>query len=159
MPDSIRFPSRLFTIHPMRVTQPQSDEQFARYYELRWQVLRAPWGGPRGSERDELEGQSEHAWIVDDAGEPLAVGRLHFNSTEESQIRYMAVAEKARGRGLGRRIVEHLEGIARARGATTVVLNARQAVVPFYLRQGYEVVGDGPTMFGSIAHLRMSKRL
>src|SRR5215211_5987960 len=103
----------------MNVRSPQTDEEFAHYYELRWRVLRAPWGEPPGSERDELEEAAEHAFIQNDDGEPLAVGRLHFNSPEEAQIRYMAVAEPSRGQGLGRRIVKHLEAIARERGAQT----------------------------------------
>ena len=37
---------------------PQSAEEFAAYYELRWRVLREPWSLPRGSERDELEGSA-----------------------------------------------------------------------------------------------------
>jgi N-acetylglutamate synthase-like GNAT family acetyltransferase len=143
----------------MQVKPPQSEEEFARYFELRWQVLREPWGQPRGSERDELEDAAEHALIVDDDGRPLAVGRLHFNSPTEAQIRYMAVAETARGRGLGRQIVEYLEAIARRRGATTIVLNARHEVTEFYARLGYATVGKGPTLFGTVAHRRMLKRL
>ncbi len=92
----------------MEVRSPRTDAEFERYYELRWQVLRAPWGEPRGSERDEFDEAAEHAFVQTDEGEALATGRLHFNSPEESQIRYMAVADRARGQGLGHRIVEHL---------------------------------------------------
>jgi N-acetylglutamate synthase-like GNAT family acetyltransferase len=143
----------------MEVRAPQSADEFERYFDLRWQVLRGPWGQPRGSERDELEDVAEHALIVDDDGRPLAVGRLHFNSPMEAQIRYMAVAETARGRGLGRRIVDYLEAIARQRGATTIVLNARDEVNEFYAGLGYAIVGKGPTLFGTVAHSRMLKRL
>jgi GNAT superfamily N-acetyltransferase len=71
----------------------------------------------------------------------------------------MAVAESARGKGLGRRIVEYLETIARDRGATTVVLNAREEVAGFYQTMGYEIIGAGPTLFGAVKHVRMQKRL
>ena len=143
----------------MDVRSPRTQEEFTRYYELRWQVLRAPWAQPPGSERDELEDAAEHAFIQSDDGEPLAVGRLHFNSPEEAQIRYMAVAEPSRGQGLGGRIVEYLEAIAREHGAQRVVLNAREEVSGFYAALCYEVVGAGPTMFGTVAHVRMQKRL
>jgi predicted GNAT family N-acyltransferase len=143
----------------VEVRCPQSDEEFERYYELRWQVLRAPWGQPRGSERDELDASAEHAFIQSEEGAVLATGRLHFNSAEEAQIRYMAVAEAARGQGLGRRIAEYLEGIARERGAQAIVLNARETVEGFYATMGYEVICEGPTMFGSVAHVRMRKPL
>ncbi|HEX6960475.1 MAG TPA: GNAT family N-acetyltransferase [Lacipirellula sp.] len=143
----------------MEVRPPQSDDKFARYYDLRWQVLRAPWGQPRGSERDELEELAEHALIVGESGAPLAAGRLHFNSPDEAQIRYMAVAETARGQGLGMRIVEYLEDVARQKGARRIVLNAREEVAGFYRGMGYEIVGPGPTMFGAVAHVRMQKQL
>jgi predicted GNAT family N-acyltransferase len=143
----------------VEVHRPQTEEEFTRLYELRWQVLRAPWGEPPGSERDATDSDAEHALIQDDAGQPLAAGRLHFNSPDEAQIRYMAVADAARGQGLGRRIVEYLESIARDRGATSVVLNAREEVAGFYESMGYQIVGAGPTLFGSIKHVRMQKRL
>ncbi|MBA3485020.1 MAG: GNAT family N-acetyltransferase [Pirellulales bacterium] len=143
----------------MDVRRPQSEEEFARLYELRWQVLRAPWGEPPGSERDATDAYSEHALIQAPDGEPLAIGRLHFNSPDEAQIRYMAVAESARGQGLGRCIVDYLETIARDRGATTVVLNAREEVAGFYQSMGYEIIGAGPTLFGTVKHVRMQKRL
>jgi N-acetylglutamate synthase-like GNAT family acetyltransferase len=143
----------------MIVRPPQSHEEFAQYFDLRWRVLRAPWGQPRGSEQDELENSAEHAMIVDDAGRVLAVGRLHFNSHDEAQIRYMAVDDEARGRGLGSLIVEYFEQIARQRGANVIVLNARNEVTGFYARLGYEIVGEGPTMFDIVAHSKMSKRL
>jgi predicted GNAT family N-acyltransferase len=143
----------------MEVRSPRTPEEFDRYYDLRWRVLRAPWGSPRGSERDELEESATHAMIVDVDGNALAAGRLHLNSREEAQIRYMAVAKSDRGRGLGRRIVEYLEAAARSAGATNVVLNARDEVLGFYTALGYEVVGPGPTMFGTVKHSKMQRRL
>ena len=143
----------------MHVRSPHTDDEFAAYFDLRWRVLRAPWGALRGSERDELEAGADHAMVCSDDGTPLAVGRLHFNSANEVQIRYMAVAESARGEGLGRRIVEYLEGVARQRGANRIVLNARDEAVAFYRKLGYETIERAPMMFGSIAHYRMEKQL
>jgi predicted GNAT family N-acyltransferase len=142
----------------MEVAAPATDDQFARYYDLRWRVLRQPWGEPPGSERDDLEASAEHAVIWAADGTALAAGRLHFNTPAEAQIRYMAVSPTAQGRGLGRRIVEHLEQFARRRGATAIVLNSRDAVAGFYHRLGFESVGAGPTHFG-IPHIRMMKRI
>ena len=139
------------------IRSPQTDEEFARYYELRWQVLREHLGEPRGSERDELEGSADHVAIWSGDGEALAVGRLHLNSPSEAQIRYMAVTATAQGQGLGRQIVERLEEIACQRGATSIVLNSRDSAAGFYERLGYEVVGPGPLLFGRIPHFRMRK--
>ncbi|MCC6492568.1 MAG: GNAT family N-acetyltransferase [Pirellulales bacterium] len=143
----------------MQVRPPQTDAEFARYYDLRYRVLRAPWGGEPGSERDEQEDAADHALLVDDAGNPLAVGRLHLNAPEEAQVRYVAVAEEARGRGYGRQIMAYLEAVARGRGAAAIVLNAREGVVRFYEKLGYQVAGPGPTLFGTVKHSRMHKPL
>ena len=39
----------------MIVRPPQNPEEFERYRDLRWRILRAPWNQPRGSELDEIE--------------------------------------------------------------------------------------------------------
>jgi ribosomal protein S18 acetylase RimI-like enzyme len=146
----------------MEVTTPRTPDEFNRYFDLRWRVLREPFNQPRGSERDELdlpESGTEHAVIFADSGEAVAAGRLQLNTPEEAQIRYMAVAEAVRGQGLGRLIVRRLEEIARSRGATYVVLNARDEAVGFYRSLGYEVVGIGPTIFGSVTHSHMIRTL
>jgi ribosomal protein S18 acetylase RimI-like enzyme len=71
----------------------------------------------------------------------------------------MATAPHVRSQGLGRRIIEHLEAVARDKGAKTIVLNARDSAVGFYAKLGYEIVGPGPTLFDVIPHVKMCKRL
>jgi ribosomal protein S18 acetylase RimI-like enzyme len=145
----------------MRATikEPESPDEFDRYYDLRWRVLREHLGLPRGSERDEGDAAANHVAVWDERGAPLAAGRLHFNSPTEAQIRYMAVDPAAQRSGYGRQVIEHLEGIARERGATTMVLNSRDTAAGFYQKLGYEVVAAGPTLFGAVPHVRMEKRL
>lgn len=146
----------------MEVVAPRTADEFERYFELRWEVLRKPFEQPRGTERDELDlpgSGAEHAVIFNVSGEALAAGRIQLNSPHEAQIRYMAVAESQRGQGLGRLIVGRLEEIAQARGAKVVVLNARDEAAGFYLALGYETVGVGPTIFGGVTHSRMSREL
>ena len=80
----------------MIVRSPQTKEEFFKYYDLRWRILRAPWSQPKGSEQDELEGQSIHIMVVNDE-KIIGVGRAHFNSDAEAQFRYMAVEEHLAG--------------------------------------------------------------
>lgn len=137
---------------------PQTAPQWERYYDLRWRVLREPWGQPPGSERDELDPESIHVSLWD--GElPVAGGRLHFNSPLEGQVRYMAVEPKWQGKQLGSRILGLLETRALAAGAHKVVLNAREEAAGFYVKHGYQVTGPAGLLFGSIPHLRMEKPL
>jgi predicted GNAT family N-acyltransferase len=139
------------------LTQPSSPDELEACFRLRWRLLRAPWSQPPGSERDELDETAHHVCARISSGELVAVGRLHFRDAETAQIRYVATAERYRGLGIGRAIVERLEQLARDRGATVVILNARESAVPFYERLGYAVCGDGPTLYGVIGHNRMIK--
>jgi GNAT superfamily N-acetyltransferase len=138
--------------------EPRSAADFASYYDLRWRILREPWTQSKETARDEHEDAAVHftAWVE----ETLAgVGRLHFNSPEEGQIRYMAVDPQFLRQGVGSAILRELEARARAAGATRVVLNAREAAVPFYRTHGYVLSGKSETLFGSIDHWSMSKEL
>jgi N-acetylglutamate synthase-like GNAT family acetyltransferase len=138
---------------------PRTEAEWASYHDLRWRVLRAPWGQPRGGDAGEGEEDAVHAMIADEAGEAIAVGRVIFTSAGEAQIRSMATAEGQRGAGLGRRIIEYLERAARQHGVTTIFLNSRDAATGFYTGLGYEAVGEGPTLFGVVKHTVMRKQL
>ena len=144
---------------PKSPAAPQTDAEWDKYFDLRWRVLRAPWQQPRGSEKDDREDDSEHLVIVGKDSRALAVGRLHFNTPAEAQIRFMAVEPTAQGRGLGSSIFQAFERSARASGATSIVLNAREDVQLFYQRHGFVAVGPAPTLFGVVKHVRMRKEL
>lgn len=141
---------------------PSTSQHWDDYFDLRWRILRAPWNHPRGSERDNFDESSDrvsHVAAFTTATQLVGVGRIHFNSDDEAQIRYMAVEAEYRGQGIGLSIVKRLETFASERGARQIVLNARAEVVEFYERLGYRVIGPGPTMFGDVRHRRMAKEL
>lgn len=140
------------------VREPASSEDFEQYYALRWRVLREPWDQPRESEKDEYEEGAVHLTAWSD-GLLVGVGRLHFNSPSEAQIRYMAVEEDRRSRGVGAEILRELEKRARDRGAASVVLNARDRAVRFYEKHGYQTTGKASSLFGSVDHWAMRKEL
>ena len=143
----------------LELRPPAYRDEWDQYFELRWRVLRAPWNQPRGSERDDLEDDSSHLAIWNEAGVPVAAGRIHLNAPTEAQVRYMAVEPESAGSGLGSRILLGLEARARELRATRVVLNARELARPFYERHGYTVTGPAANMFGEVAHVRMFKTL
>ena len=58
------------------------------------------------------------------------------------QLKGMAVDESLQGSGIGRQIIDAGEEHARRRGATIVWARARDAAMDFYVKCGYEVVGD-----------------
>ncbi|RCU51003.1 MULTISPECIES: bifunctional GNAT family N-acetyltransferase/hotdog fold thioesterase [Corallincola] len=139
--------------------EPKTDEELERYFEFRWQVMRAPFQLPKGSEKDEFDPYAHHRMLVDEQGLPRAVGRLYQSSADEGQLRHMAVDPDMRGSGLGSQVIFALEQLARELGLKRIVLNARQQALPFYEKQGYQAVGEGPTHFGQIHHQQMLKEL
>ena len=144
----------------MKIINPKSPEEYSKYYNLRYVVLRKPWHQPLGSERDESEELSIHRMLIcEETGDALAVGRLQFNSDDESQIRYMAVAEDFQGRGLGSQIISTLEDIARKKNIRRMILQARGNAVQFYKNNDYEIIKKTHLLFGEIQHWLMSKDL
>lgn len=140
----------------IEVREPKTAEEFGLYYDLRWHILREPWHRGRESARDELEEGAFHLMALKD-GAVVGVGRLHFNSADEAQVRYMAVEAGQQRHGVGSRILEALEWHARERGARRVVLNAREGAIAFYRRHGYELEDAVETAFECIPHWRMTK--
>ena len=144
----------------MKIIEPSTSEEFKKYYNLRYEVLRKPWGQPLGSERDEREETSIHRMIIDNKTvKVLAVGRLQFNSTHEAQIRYMAVADNLQGKGLGSQIISALEDVARGKGIQRIILSARENALQFYKNNGYEIIEKTHLLFGKIQHWLMRKEL
>lgn len=143
----------------LEMRSPVDAPEWDRYYDLRWRELRAPWDQPPGSEKDDREAHAFHAVLWDPAGAPVAIGRVHLNSPEEAQIRFMAVDQAWRHKGLGSRVLRELECRALQLGARAIVLNSRAEAQPFYQRHGYEVAGEATTLFGTIPHVRMRKVL
>ena len=141
------------------VVSPSTAAEFEQYYDLRWRMLRAPWQQPRGSEKDDREAEAVHVMAIDPGRRVLAVGRVHLNSPAEAQIRFMAVDESDQNRGLGRALLQELEFRARKAGAKRLVLNARENIKGFYVKNGYVITGPAPTIFSVVKHVRMAKEL
>jgi len=141
------------------VTEPTTPEDFELYYDLRWRILRKPWTQPKGSEKDELEDHSIHIMVCNEERIPAGVGRAHFNSPDEAQIRYMAVEEKLQGKGIGTLILNELERKIIEKGAEYIVLNARDNAIKFYEKHGYKIVKEAHVLFDAIQHYQMVKKI
>lgn len=143
----------------MEVIEPATPEEFQKYYRLRYETLRQPWGQPEGSERAEDDDTAIHAMLIDDDREAVGVCRLHMNTPLEGQLRFMGIRKDKQGQQLGNLLMEYLEARAKALGAMTLTLQARENAVNFYRRNGYEVVEETYVLFGTIQHYRMTKQL
>jgi GNAT superfamily N-acetyltransferase len=142
-----------------RICSPSTEEEFKKYYNLRWRMLRKPWDQPEGSEKDDKEGSSVHLMLCDEEDRILAIGRAHFNSPDEAQIRFMAVEEGYQKKGLGGIILKELEKRIIEIGAKYIILNARDTAIPFYKKHLYYEVKQTVSLFGAVPHHRMRKDL
>ncbi len=142
------------------VFRPSSDADLADYYALRWRRLRQPWGqGPDAPDAAEEAGSDHLAIRSPQTGEMIACGRLVPLGSGLAQIRSMAVAEGHQGQGLGRRILQSLEALARGRGVTRLRIHARDSALGFYTRSGYADVGPGTLLFDAIPHRWLERSL
>ena len=142
----------------LEIKSPTTDSDWKAYYALRFNVLREPWNQPLGSEVLADEDQAIHAIAVKD-GVVLGVARMHESAEKQGQVRCVATATAAQGKGIGKAIMAYLEEKAKQKGWTEIVLEARENAVPFYQAIGYTIVAESYLLFGEIQHYRMKKSL
>lgn len=133
-----------------------SEEQRASI-SLRRDVLRTPLG--LDFTKEELESESDQVHIACFHGNTLT-GILLFvkSGSDVLKMRQVAVDEKLQDSGVGRAMVLFAEKWANDNGYHHILLNARETAVPFYLKLGYERIGDMFSEVG-IPHYRMTKNI
>ena len=109
---------------------PSSSKEFEEYDLFRWEILRKPIGKSIESLKDKYEDSSYHLIGVID-NKIIACGRLHFNSDNEAQIRYMAIDEHYQRRGIGVKVIELLEAEAKKKQINKIVLNSSNHGIKF----------------------------
>jgi len=151
-----------------RIITPESDAQWDAYLECRYQCLYAPYELPHTCTTSELDSPRLrdgvlHRSVIDDSGRVMACGRLDIQlehpAGPSAQLRYFGVAPESRGTGVGQMLVRHLEDEARRAGCRRLWMEARVAALNFYMRQGYEDIGDGPLKWGLIPHRLLARAL
>ena len=104
-----------------------------------------------------VEPGTVHALAIVD-GAPAGAARFYAAEPRVAQIGRMAVLREARGRGLGRALLEALLAEAWARGYGRVRLLAQLHAVPFYARFGFAALPGPEILDGGILHRTMELR-
>ena len=141
------------------IRSPQDAAEWEAYYDLRYRVLRAPWGQAKGSEQTPDEAQHQHFAYFDDTHKLHGVGRMDQVDAQTAQIRFMAVAESQQGKGIGKALIEEIESVSKEKGIQKIILHAREIALPFYQKLGYHLVEKSHLLFGEIQHFLMQKKL
>jgi len=123
----------------MRIARAETVAARAACFDVRRAVFIEEQGIPEAEEWDEADATCLHILAEDDDG-PLGTARLIARGAE-AKLGRIAVMPRARGTGLGRRIMEHLLDEARAAGFATAMLESQVAVIGFYEGLGFVAVG------------------
>ena len=143
----------------MIVRPPKTSEEFQRYRDLRWKILRAPHNQPKITEQDDADTKDYPIMVCEIDGIPIGVGRAHFFSEDEVQIRSISVEPEWEGKGIGTAVLKELEKIVIEKGAKRIIIHARNSAIEFYKKNRYKEVEPSYTLFGEIEHTLMEKRI
>ncbi|KAB2962794.1 MAG: ribosomal-protein-alanine N-acetyltransferase [Zoogloea sp.] len=99
-----------------------------------------PWS--TGNFADSMEA-GYGCWLMREQGVPVGYAVLMM-VIDEAHILNISVAQACQGRGLGRRLLDHLAQVAWRAGARQLLLEVRPsntAALALYAKSGFEVIG------------------
>jgi predicted GNAT family N-acyltransferase len=134
----------------------ETPEQMRQAYAIRRRVFIEEQQVPEEIELDEDDADAWHALALID-GRVVGCGRFVAHD-DYVKIGRMAVLPELRSEGIGRAILLFLMDEARRRGFKRAVLHAQLSAEGFYLKQGYEPLGDVFEEAG-IPHRKMERAL
>ena len=123
-------------IHYRRITR---NEELEESQKLRNRVFTQEQHIPEDMERDELDAKSIHVIAAVD-GHIVGTGRITFNG-DTATISRVAVEKNYRRLGIGTRIIQELEDIAKHKQVKTVTLSSNFQSIPFYQTLAYTKKG------------------
>ena len=144
-----------------KIINPVTTGQLKKYFNLRWEILRKPFGQKPGTEVDEFENLSFHQMVIDENEKPIGVGRIHFlkDFKNRAQIRYMGILSSYTNLGLGSKILFNLEKYAFQNKINKIFLNARENATSFYIKNGYKKIKKTHILYNQIQHWLMEKEI
>lgn len=142
------------------IRTPKTKEEFKAYYELRYQILRKPWGQIRDTEKDDYEPISQHFMAVDeDNGEIVGVIKVFEKESEVGWMSHLAVHKDYQKRGVGRLLVQAVEKQARENGFKRLGCLSRLNTTKYFEKFGFQIEGLPTQYFGTTQVVWMEKSL
>lgn len=125
---------------------------------LRQEVFVVEQDVPPDMEFDEIDLTAFHVVVINENGEIVATGRLYDpdGTGKVGRIGRMAVAKKARRKGVGSLVLKGLLDEGKRRGYTRFILDAQVHAIPFYESCGFRVFG-GEHLDCGIPHKMMER--
>ena len=142
------------------IKSPVTRDDFKAYYDLRYKVLREPWGLPRGSEKDDYEPISQHFMAVnDETGELLGCVKLFEKEPGVAWVSHLAISDRHQRKGIGKMLLAHVEEVAREAGDTRIGCLSRLNTTDYFEKSGYTISGLPTHYFGTTQVVWMEKNL
>lgn len=131
--------------------------QYKEEFDLRDRVLRVPLGLKLAEDDLSMEPTHHHIGAYWDG---KLVGTVVYYPLNNSTIRLrqVAVDENFRGKDIGRRMIQAVEGLVKNQGYCSIILDARKTAVGFYQKLGYKTLGE-EFIDVTIPHIKMQKSL
>lgn len=140
------------------IKTPKTREDFRAYYDLRYRVLRKPWGQQRDTEKDDYEPISQHFMAVDDETDKLVgVIKIFEKSEGVGWISHLAVEPEYQKRGVGKLLMNTVEDYARSVGYSTIGCMSRLNTTRYFEKMGFKVAGLPSQYFGTTQVVWMEK--
>ena len=133
--------------------------RYQELLELRYKILLQPLGLKFLDSYREEEANFLHIGCIDNSTNDL-IGGLILVPIDNEEIRIMQVAVDVvhQGEGIGRKLIEHAESVAKEIGYSKIVMHAMLSVVGFYEKLGFKQDSDLFEEKG-ISFIRMVKEL
>jgi predicted GNAT family N-acyltransferase len=143
------------------MVQVNDQNMLQQAFDVRRKVFVVEQNIPEQLELDEFDQAPTTIHILARDPRGVAVGTARMRPYHEptvGKVERVAVVPSHRGTGLGRMLMEYLEGMAKQTGFREIRLNAQLQAETFYKRLGYKVLGS-PFMEAGIQHISMWKAL
>lgn len=121
--------------------RPMSEADLDDVAALEATVYPFPW--TRGNFADALSAGNS-AWLLRDEAGALVSYAVVMPVLDEAHLLNLSVARERQGKGWGFRMLDWMAGVARERGAQTMLLEVRPSNEPalaLYRRYGFETIG------------------
>jgi predicted GNAT family N-acyltransferase len=142
----------------VNIRQPNTEQEWEDYYNLRFRVLRAPLNQLLGSERNDGDKTGIHFALYENE-QLQAIARLDQTEKLISQVRFVAVENSSQGKGFGRLIMDATEKKSKDMGNIKMILHARDYAVDFYVKLNYSLIEPSYKLFDVLQHYLMEKKL
>lgn len=144
----------------IKIVSPKTRDEFKAYYDLRYKVLRDPWGLQRGTEKDDYEPISHHFMAIDDqTGQIVGVIKLMEKDPGVGWFSHMAVIPEYQKKGIGKMLLKFIEDEARKEGYKVLGCMSRLNTTDFFEEAGYRVEGLPTHFIGTTQVVWMEKTL